>query len=50
MASKVKLSVRLDMDHEMGEDHYKMWRSQLEMAFLLHEVEDSKRTLEVNVA
>ena len=42
MASKVRVAIRLDLDHELGHDHYLTWRSQLELAFMLHKVEDKK--------
>ena len=42
MASKVRVAIRLDLDHELGHDHYQTWRSQLELAFMLHKVEDKK--------
>jgi len=38
MADKVKVSVRLDLDHELAYDHYQTWRSQLEIGFQLHGV------------
>ena len=42
MASKVRVAIRVDLDHELGHDHYQTWRSQLELAFMLHKVEDKK--------
>ena len=43
MASKVHVSVKLDLDHELGHDHYQTWRSQLEIAFELHGVTEKKK-------
>ena len=42
MAEKVKLRVKLNLEHELGYDHFQNWQSQLEMAFQLHGVADSK--------
>jgi len=42
MASKVKLSVKLNLDHELGADHYETWLSQLRIAFQLNNVTSSK--------
>lgn len=42
MAAKVRVSVKLDLDHELGHDHFQTWLSQLEIAFLLHGVTDKK--------
>lgn len=42
MANKVKVATKLDLDHELGPDHFSTWRSQLEIGFLLHNVEKSK--------
>ena len=43
MAEKVKISLKLDLDHELGADHFQTWLSQLEIAFALHGVTDSKK-------
>eukprot|EP00117_Sycon_ciliatum_P036776 scpid20172/ scgid27637/ len=43
MASKVRVSVKLDLDHELGHDHYQTWRSQLDIGFQLHEVTNKKK-------
>ena len=43
MAEKVKISLKLDLDHELGADHFQTWLSQLEIAFALHGVDDSKK-------
>eukprot|EP00117_Sycon_ciliatum_P036702 scpid53699/ scgid27590/ len=43
MAEKVKVGVRLDLDHELGNDHFLTWRSQLEIGFALHEVKDQSK-------
>ena len=42
MAEKVKLRVKLNLEHDLGYDHFQTWQSQLEMAFQLHDVADSK--------
>ena len=42
MAAKVKLSVKLNLDHDLGNDHFQTWLSQLKIAFALHGVEDQK--------
>ena len=38
MADKVRVAVRLDVEHELGYDHYQTRRSQLEIGFQLHAV------------
>lgn len=43
MANKVRVSVRLDLDHELGFDHYQTWQSQLDIGFQLHTVTDEKQ-------
>eukprot|EP00117_Sycon_ciliatum_P014310 scpid100763/ scgid14619/ len=42
MANKVKVTTKLDLDHELGPDHFSTWHSQIEIGFLLHNVEQSK--------
>ena len=43
MADKVKLEIKLNLDHELGADHYHTWLSQLEVSFALHSVTESKK-------
>ena len=38
----MKLSVKLNLDHDLGNDHLQTWLSQLKIAFALHGVEDQK--------
>ena len=38
----MKLSVKLNLDHGLGNDHFQTWLSQLKIAFALHGVEDQK--------
>ena len=42
MADKVKVAVKLDLEHELGHDHYQTWQSQLDIAFQLHAVDEAK--------
>ena len=42
MAEKVSLKVKLNLDHELGHDHFQTWLSQLEIAFQLHGVTENK--------
>ena len=43
MADKVKVSVKLDLDHDLGSHHYQTWQSQLGIAFQLHDVTEQKK-------
>ena len=42
MAHKVKIAPRLDLDHELGLDHFQTWLSQVRVAFELHSVTDGR--------
>lgn len=43
MAGKVKVSVKLNLEHELGPDHFQTWLCQLKIAFELHGVTDKKQ-------
>ena len=43
MADKVKVGVKLELEHELGPDHLQTWLSQLKISFQLHGVTESKQ-------